>query len=33
MREDLSKVKGIASIETIFALGRGKTINTLPINY
>ena len=33
MREELTKVKGIASIETNFALGRVKTINTLPINY
>ena len=33
MREELTKVKGIASIETNFALGRVKTINTLPVNY
>ena len=33
MREELTKVIGIASIETNFALGRVKTINTLPINY
>jgi DNA-binding Lrp family transcriptional regulator len=32
MREELTKVKGIASIETNFALGRVKTQNNLPIN-
>lgn len=33
MREDLTKVDGIASIETNFALGRVKTKNTLPLKY
>ena len=32
MREELTKVKGIASIETNFALGRVKTKNNLPLN-
>ena len=32
MREDLTKIKGIASIETNFALGRIKTENNLPLN-
>ena len=31
MREELTKVKGIASIETNFALGRVKTKNNLPL--
>ena len=31
MREELTKVKGIASIETNFALGRVKTNNNLPL--
>ena len=32
MREDLTKIKGIASIETNFALGSVKTKQPLPIN-
>ncbi len=32
MREELTKVEGIASIETNFALGRVKTKNNLPLN-
>ena len=31
MREDLTKIKGIASIETNFALGSGKAKPPLPI--
>ena len=31
MREDLTKIKGIASIETNFALGSVKTKQPLPI--
>ena len=33
MREELTKVKGIASIETNFALGRVKTNNNLPLKF
>ena len=33
MREELTKVKGIASIETNFALGRVKTNNNLPFKF